>query len=120
MQKRMEDNINDPILEIEPVADQEVFSETDDQEDNHVVDAQDDEPPPVNEPIDDKGLMVVHDDNIVSEEEAFLEEEDHEEEIHTNEVDNIPAVVAELDDQVEGESYSRPRRANAGAGIERI
>ena len=49
-----------------------------------------------------------------------MEEEDHEKEIHTNEDNDIPAVVAELDDQTEKESYSRPRRANAGVGIERI
>ena len=79
MQDRTEDNTDEPILEIEHVVDQKVFLEADDQENNHVVDAQDDEPPPINEPMDDEGLMVVHDGNIVSEEEDFVEKEDHEE-----------------------------------------
>ena len=90
---------------------------------------QDDEPPPENEQMNDKGLVVVNDDNIVSEKEDFAEEEDHEEEIHANENDDAPtavaesdalAVVVELDDQTERESYSMPRRENAGTGVDRI
>ena len=103
--------------------------ETDNQEINHMVDMQDDELPPANEPINNEGLVVVNDSNIVSEEEDFAEEEDQEEEMHANENDDTTAavvesdtsaVVAELDDQTERESYSRPRRENAGTGMERM
>ena len=67
--------------------------------------------------------------NIVSDEEDFVEEEDKEEEISANEnydapevvaESDAPVVIAELDDQTEREGYSRPRRKNAGAVVDRM
>ena len=72
----------------------------------------------------DEGLMMIHEDNIVSEEEDFTEEDiESEEEVQTDEIKNVPAVVAELDDIPildTSNSTSRPRRANTGAGVERL
>ena len=79
MQDEIEVNSEEPILEIEPLLDQEVFLEESIQESNHMVDMKYDEPIPENELMNDKGLVVANDNNIGSEEEDFSEEEDHEE-----------------------------------------
>ena len=78
MQDEIEVNSEEPILEIEPLLDQEVFLEESIQESNHMVDMKYDEPIPENELMNDEGLVVANDNNISSEEEDFSEEEDHE------------------------------------------
>ena len=78
MQDEIEVNSEEPILEIEPLLDQEVFLEESIQESNHMVDMKYDEPIPENELMNDEGLVVANDNNIGSEEEDFSEEEDHE------------------------------------------
>ena len=97
MQDKIEFNSEEPMLEIEPLADQEVFLRESNQEPNHMVEIQDDDPPPENEPMNEEGLVVVNDDNIVSEEEDFVEKEDHEENVLANEKDDAPEAVAESD-----------------------
>ena len=75
----------------------------------------------------DEGVIIVEEDHIVSEEESFVESED-EEGINSvvdteEEPDAVEAVVANIDDEEEpGQSVaqSRPRRLNAGAGVERL
>ena len=109
---------------------QDVNLEIENQANNRLVDTQDGDPQPIDEDIVDEileelmnneGLVVIHKDNIVSEEEVFVEETDEDDKDSlTSEDSNVPAIVAELDDQREGEVASRPRRTNAGAGVERI
>ena len=56
--------------------------------------------------------MIVDNDNIVSEEEDFVEEDNDKEESQTYENSDVPAVVADLDDQPGRESDPRSRRTN--------
>ena len=78
------------------------------------------------EPVVREGLIIVSEDNIVSEEEDFVENEDDElsdEETRANiEVENEEVVVADVEDNPEPSqnTSTRPRRANAGAGVERL
>ena len=78
------------------------------------------------EPVVEEGLIIVPEDNIVSEEEDFVESEDDElsdRETRENfEVENEEVVVADLEDNTEPSqnTSTRPRRANAGAGVERL
>ena len=75
----------------------------------------------------DEGMIIVEEDHIVSEEESFVESEG-EEDIHgavdTEErPDTEEAIIANIDDEDEPEqsvAQSRPRRSNAGAGVERM
>ena len=124
-----EANIVQPAMGIEPAVEEEVLLEIEDQLVEREVGVQDGELPPVDEgdvheiideQVDNEGLMVVHNNNIVSEEEDFVEEDDDEEEGQTDEDVDEPAVVADLDDLPERESNSRPRRENAGAGVDRL
>ena len=75
----------------------------------------------------EEGVIIVEEDNIVSEVESFVENEEEEnmndglngqEEPNTEDV-----VVAKIDDDHDPEqsaAQSRPRRLNAGTGVERI
>ena len=73
---------------------------------------------------DDEGLIVVPEDNIVSEEESFVESDDDDEtEAQSTSIEE-EVVVADIDDEDPDQSETvedrRPRRANAGAGVERL
>ena len=73
------------------------------------------------EPIIEEGLIIVPEDDVVSEEEEFIEpEEDNKDE--TAQQGNEEVVVADLDDDQEATptNSDRPRRTNAGAGVERL
>ena len=78
------------------------------------------------EPVIEEGLIIVPEDNLVSEEEEFIESEDDdlsEGEIQDDiKIENEEVVVADIEDHPESTqtTNSRPRRANAGAGVERI
>eukprot|EP00555_Chaetoceros_dichaeta_P000372 CAMPEP_0198279726 /NCGR_PEP_ID=MMETSP1447-20131203/67080_1 /TAXON_ID=420782 /ORGANISM="Chaetoceros dichaeta, Strain CCMP1751" /LENGTH=424 /DNA_ID=CAMNT_0043974931 /DNA_START=1086 /DNA_END=2357 /DNA_ORIENTATION=+ len=77
-------------------------------------------------PIIEEGLIIVPEDCIVSEEEEFVEvEEENQDDDKTEEVahqENEEVVVADLDDVHEPAptANTRPRRTNAGAGVERL
>ena len=72
-------------------------------------------------------MIIVEEDHIVSEEESFVESEE-EEDIHgAVDIEERPdaeeAIIANIDDEDEPEqsvAQSRPRRSNAGAGVERM
>ena len=71
------------------------------------------------------GLDVVPEENIVSDEDDIVEpEEEHTDEDDDNNgeaSDDDVAIVANIDDNVEENAIrNRPRRANAGAGVERL
>ena len=78
------------------------------------------------EEIEEEGLIIIPEDGIVSEEEDFVESED--ENLDANEteevehIENEEVVVAGLDDDHEPTSSvnTRPRRTNAGSGVERL
>ena len=71
---------------------------------------------------DEEGLMVVPEDNIVSDDETFIEDEsDRINDVEAEAPQDVTveeAVVADVDDVPM--TYDRPRRANAGAGVERL
>ena len=72
---------------------------------------------------DDEGLVAVRNDNIVSEEEDFIEESESEDAFTVeSEPEEIP-VVAALDGRTQTDivqQTSRPRRINAGSGVDRL
>ena len=79
---------------------------------------------------DDDSLIVIREDNIISEEESFVEQDEdavktNEDEIETDrdEIYFTPeeeevVVVASIDDADATSSNTRPRRVNAGAGVQ--
>ena len=76
-------------------------------------------------PNNDDGLIIIPEDHIVSEEDYFMEEDEDDSETGEDEP-TIPAnaeevVVADLDDNIEAvPCNTRPKRVNAGAGVERL
>ena len=74
----------------------------------------------------EEGVIVVAEDNIISEEESFVENEEDEDlngSVDTQEEPNAEeVVVASIDDHEPEQptTHSRPRRTNAGAGVNRI
>ena len=79
-----------------------------------------------------KNLSIVPEDNIVSEEEYFVENEDESIDDDSEETRNTKkcatfvdedVIIADIDDdsgQADPIECSRPRRANAGTGVERL
>ena len=91
---------------------------------------QDDEKHEQDVPIQEneaEGLIVVPEENIVIEEESMVESEtesisEQDEDSYTSTVEE-DVIVADIEDNVtpdETVQHSRPRRANAGAGVERL
>ena len=78
-------------------------------------------------PNNDDGLIIVPEDNIVSEEEDIIEHNDEIDEGSDIASENASiaeeVIVADVDDNPEEPmvtEHGRPRRVNAGSGVERI
>ena len=112
--------------EVEQIVDQEEVQEM---IEHPIADAENEdeqEQPDPDIQDNEEGVIVVAENNIVSEEESFVkneEEEDLNNSLDTQEDLNAEeVVVANIDDHEPEQSatQTRPRRTNAGAGVERI
>ena len=72
----------------------------------------------------DEGLIVIPEDNIVSEEKFSIEPDDDDDAESSDICTEEEVVVADIDDEESGHAepfeVGRPKRANAGAGVERL
>ena len=120
------DVVVEPILEVDPDMNEEEAQDLD----KNPIGLQDGEglvEEKLTIPNDNEGIIIVPEDNLVSEEEYFVENEDESEDLIDADPPNTSVeeevIVADIDNSTEqGEpvDQGRPRRANAGAGVERF
>ena len=115
-----------PILEAHPDVEREEPEVEEEDQFNNIDDEEMLEEDLENENVND-GLIIVPRDNIVSDDEELVDNDSgHDvdaETVHTLDDASNETAVAELDDEpmvVDTATNSRPRRANAGAGVERL